>query len=574
LAAPIAVAPPRQVVTVLHRLSGWKLLNWLATSGPPALEIDDLPSAADVHTNIVAGYISEDGRTVVARLPQAEAALESFSTPPPPGLFASNGEPQPEQSEFTVVMADGKRVGAKFVGLDASTGLSLLEAAEPLFAGSPSGDQGDTDDPTVGQRVLLYAPALAPKPAPVARPATPVAEGFIYLSIDQTEGRLTELKRAPSGRLFSVVAQANVSRAWTGAVATNEFGEVVGIVSQSGSGETQIVPVATMREARERVLKLRASAPQPWLGARGDASFRAPLENWINWGWKPESAMSLIQNRQGVFLTSVAPGTPAAEAGLRPGDVIARVGGRDVRSVEDLSLTLKEAGVGSAVDFTVWRALEPAPLKLPVTLVGTQNPALATAEAEERAARSRLVALREEVRSVRSDEQRLRADLRAADEAALARLSIRLRETEERLDKVLAQVAEAESRVVAARVDPDEIPGRGTAQTLSANAPTPLPYFGLNAIGLTTRSAARLKARGGLLVVSVRPESPAAASGLRAGDVIETVNGMTISRLELRRLLQTSSAAATLGVVRLGQRLTLTLPLSAGTEPRRNLRLN
>ena len=37
----IAAVPPRQVVTVVHRLSGWKLLAWLATSGPPALELDE-----------------------------------------------------------------------------------------------------------------------------------------------------------------------------------------------------------------------------------------------------------------------------------------------------------------------------------------------------------------------------------------------------------------------------------------------------------------------------------------------------------------------------------------------------
>src|SRR5205814_1421230 len=45
-----AAVPRRQVVTVVHRLSGWKLLTWLATSGPPALELEDLPSTDDVHT--------------------------------------------------------------------------------------------------------------------------------------------------------------------------------------------------------------------------------------------------------------------------------------------------------------------------------------------------------------------------------------------------------------------------------------------------------------------------------------------------------------------------------------------
>ncbi len=65
--------------------------------------------------------------------------------------------------------SEGKRVEAKFVGLDSSTGLALLEADEPLLSGAPTGDEGDTDDPTVGQRVRLYAPIPADAPpAPVA----------------------------------------------------------------------------------------------------------------------------------------------------------------------------------------------------------------------------------------------------------------------------------------------------------------------------------------------------------------------------------------------------------------------
>src|ERR1043166_2988515 len=81
--APRAITPPPQVVTVVHRLSGWKLLNWLAASAPPTPELEDLPSTDDAHTNIVAGYVSEDGRTVVARLPRAEVGLDSFPAPPP-----------------------------------------------------------------------------------------------------------------------------------------------------------------------------------------------------------------------------------------------------------------------------------------------------------------------------------------------------------------------------------------------------------------------------------------------------------------------------------------------------------
>jgi S1-C subfamily serine protease len=555
--APRAITPPPQVVTVVHRLSGWKLLNWLAASAPPTPELEDLPSTDDAHTNIVAGYVSEDGRTVIARLPRAEVGLDSFPAPPP-GLLPSTALKQTDEHEYMIVTADNRRVEAKFVGLDAATGLSLLESNESLLSNAAFGEVGDTEDPTVGQRVRLFAPAPAPKSVPgVAVASTAPVGGYIYLSIDRREGQLTEVRRAPSGKLASVTARADVPPEWVGAVAADESGYVVGIVAQSVQGETQIVPVETIRGARERVLKLRASAPQPWLGARGDAAFRAPLQTWVASGWKPEFALPHIQNGQGIFLTAVAPGTPAAIAGLRPGDVIARVGARDVRGVEDFSYSLKEAGVGSQVDFTVWRALEQKPLNISVQLQGAQNPALATAEAEERAARESLVALRGEIEDIQIQEQR------AANMAALTLLAQRLQQAQQRLDKVREQIEEAQARAAAASF---YVAGDPALTRVNAYAASPLQTLGLNAVGLNARGASRLGASRGLLVVAVRPDSPCAASGLRAGDLIETLNGSPLAPAELGRLVSAYEATTpiALGVVRQGRRLTVNVSLVGG----------
>lgn len=500
-APAFAPVPPRQVVTVVHRLRGWKLLAWLATTVRPSFELDELPSPSDVHTNIVAGYISEDGRTVVARLPQAESNLDFPA--PASNLF----EPTPQaaqkpEPEYVVITSDGRSVEAKFVGLDATTGLSLLETSSALVSKAPVGVVGDTDDPTVGQRVLFYAPAPAPR-SPVA--AAPPAADVLPVIIEEREGRLTEVRSGPTGKPFRLVAQTRAAATdeWIGSVVANEIGDVIGIVSRSNTGGTQIVPVATALGARERVMRLRGNVPQPWVGIRGEAGFQRPLEAWVGFGWKPEAARPLIESGGGVFLTQVAPGAPAALAGLKPGDFISRIGARDVRTVEDLSLTLKEAGVGSSLDFTVWRALEPSPLKFTVRLAATLNPA---------------------------------------------------REFED-----------AEWPVMRAPVaNPPAVPDFATAFDTSPS----LRAFGLGALRLTRRGAARMGARGGLLVVAVRPGSYAADCGLRAGDVIETANGADFTLQDLRRALANHDAEpVTLGVVRGGVRTSVTYKSSEGSEP-------
>jgi S1-C subfamily serine protease len=566
-AAPPAPRPPREVVTVVHRLSGWKLLNWLATSGPPLLELDDLPSEADAHTHIVAGFVHSDGRKIVARLPQGAAEWE-FAALQQPGF-----QPPAEklgQSEFMLLTGDGRRIKAAFVGHDAATGLSVLEAAEAVI--DLKGDEGHTEDPAVGQLVRIYAPALAPAAPSARRPPAPRDEGVIYLSIDQADGRLTAVTRAPSGKPFQVTARAEgVTPEWTGAVATTETGSLVGIVSQSLTGETRIVSGEMVRQAVERVQARRASVPQPWLGVRGDAAFRAPMEAWVDAGWKPETALPLIRNRQGVLLTSVPPGTPAAAAGLRPGDVISRVGESNVHTSEDLSLMLKELQADSAVNFTVWRSFEPEPLSLRVMLRGTQNPALSTAEAEARAARESLLSVYAKIRDVRLEEQRLRGAGGAPGAPALAGVSESLRRAERQLEEVMAQVTEAEARIAEARFGLLEggAPLR-PAEAAAAESVRPLQTFGVHAIGLTPRSAARLGARGGVLVVSVRPESPAASSGLRAGDVIETVNNHPLTRATFGRLTrEPASDALSLGVVRDRQKLNVRFALTNDPPPQK-----
>jgi S1-C subfamily serine protease len=568
--SPATPPAPYRVVTVVHRLSGWKLLSLLAASAPPALELDDLPSASYVHTNVVAGFLSDDNRTVVARLPQAEVEVVALNASTLLPGFAPSVEAA-GQSEYALVLADGRRFPARFVGLDAATGLSLLEATEPIPVSNVIGDTGHTEDPTVGQRLVFYAPVpvaageAAQRKAAEAKAAAPRAlttvgeEGVVYSSVTRAEGQLTEVVRAPSGRAYAFTAEAGkVSPAWTGAVATDNSGSLVGIVSRSEAGLTQIVPVETLRLAVERVKTKRSSVPQPWLGARGDSAANAPLELWVNKGWERARAFSLIQNKGGVLLTSVAPGTPAALAGLRPGDLISRVGGREVRTAQDFSLLLKEQPIGSAVEFTVVRPPQPEPVKLSVRLSGTQNPALATAEAETRAARESLLTIGAQLRVAR-EEQFSAANSAFETPAALARL----KEAETKFETALREATEASRRIYEAQ--PRTLFGPQMAPPAAGDEQTqrPLLFVGLRAVALSPRGAARLGARAGFLVMMVEEGSPAAACGLRPGDVIETAGGQPLTRNSFQQLLRAAWAAPVkLGVVRAGHRTSVEFSFS------------
>src|SRR5205823_3842711 len=155
-------------------------------------------------TNIVAGYLLPDGRSVVARLPRADAEMLDLSAQ----FRASGLQAATEPSPLSLVRGDGVEFKARFVGLDASTGLSLLEAEQAV---APVALERTTTPPFVGQRVRLIAPvrAVSPEaPAQVVASVTtattdsaPSGEtGVIYMNMSEAQGQLRQIKRSPTGK--------------------------------------------------------------------------------------------------------------------------------------------------------------------------------------------------------------------------------------------------------------------------------------------------------------------------------------------------------------------------------------
>src|SRR2546421_1327193 len=210
--AAIKTESPLPVIAVVHRLSGWRLRALLTRpDGPVASTVDD----QFTRTNIVAGYVLADGRSVVARLPRADAEMLDLSA-----QFPNAGLPTAAAAvPLSLLRGDGVEFKAHFVGLDARTGLSLLEAEQSFAALAP---ERSTFTPTVGQRVRVIAPVPAgahavsaadstlpnSTNAPVSAAATtappdsaPAGEtGTIYMSLSEAQGQLRQINRSPTGR--------------------------------------------------------------------------------------------------------------------------------------------------------------------------------------------------------------------------------------------------------------------------------------------------------------------------------------------------------------------------------------
>jgi len=474
-----------QVVTILHRLNGLKFLSLLRSREEfeAIAKLDRaFKLAGDVHTNVIAGLALDDGQTIAAWLPEAEAEMppprtlfvprtprppRTFNPPsakgtPPPGM-APSPNPQPEISaiagasgiqgmppinytgnfigpaDLRIITRDGKRIMGRYIGLDGLTGLSLITLTDGNL---PSTAALKEETIAVGQRLRV----VGPQPAPVAEAA---AKSPFYIRIGETEGIVINIKRSPSGGIARVkVKSAKFSPANIGGIAINDNNETLGIVDGVEGNEATIVPMSLVRLAAKRVVGRQASVPRPWLGVKGEPVGAVTIERIVDIGWEVERARELALKRQGILLTSVAPGSPAALAKLKAGDVILSVNNGFIRNAEEFSWLLDEASPDSPV------------------LFGVARPEKEVSEAME----------------------------------------IKLSES------------------------PDPFFGLRTMEKQMTRAfrRRPLLGEGIETVTLKPRAASVFGSTGGLLVVSVQPSTDAFKAGLRPGDVIESINGKTL----------------------------------------------
>ena len=441
------VAP--QVVTIVHRLNGAKLLRYLLRESGERGTVETIDPEAiinEVHASIIAGWALEDGKTIAARLPQAAAEFEvtrgagtlttgAPESPAEAGTRRTMRLPRP-QPDLTVMTQDGRTFGARYVGLDGQTGLSVLQLAGPALNVAPAVMNTKVVE---GKKAQLLAPERVPDES---------APYMILVRIGKTDAKiakLANLKAQQTERL--TLRAAKLSPNVIGGVACDESGRTLGIVDAIEGNEARVLSAEMVRAATQRVLAQQTSVPRPLLGIRGEAVDTAARKALLEFGWNEDQFSELIRKQVGILLTSVVPGTPAAIANLHPGDIIVSVDDNEVKGAEEFSTMLRRAGSGEQVHFVVQRPSTPKAVSMDVKLGGSFQPIF-----------------------------------------------------EWQFD-----------------------------MPPFAKGPGGLKTFGIETVALSTKSVPQSRSTG-LLVVAIEPESAAGRSGLREGDLIESIDGRTVGR--------------------------------------------
>jgi len=263
---------------------------------------------------------------------QQQNSLGSGVIVDPSGLIVTNSHVIRGADEITVILADRREFEATLLLTDERTDLAVLRIM-PGDERLPFLELRDSDELEVGDLVLAIG-----NPFGVGQTVT----SGIVSAVARTTVGITDYR-------FFIQTDAAINPGNSGGALVSMDGRLVGIntaiFSRDGGGSIGIgfaIPSNMVRTVIAGVTS-GTRVVRPWFGASGETV-------------TADIAASLGMPRPlGVIIQDIFPDSPAAEAGLRRGDVITHVEGREVQDAEALRFRIATQAVGSEVRLTIWR---------------------------------------------------------------------------------------------------------------------------------------------------------------------------------------------------------------------------
>jgi len=258
------------------------------------------------------------------------------------GAVLTNNHVVENASRIEVTLQDGRRFPARVVGVDGATDLAVLRIDAK---GLPAIRFADSDKSEVGQWVVAIGSPFGLDYTVTAGVLS--AKGRGGLGANEIEDYLQ--------------TDASINPGNSGGPLVNLHGEVLGIntmIIGHASGIGFAIPSNLARRVASELLE-KGDVRRAWIGV----SYQELT---------PELASSFgVDRTRGALVNDLVPGGPAQQAGIRSGDIILDIGGREVREGRDLLRAVLQHPVGAKIVVTVLR--EGQPLKLNLVTVERPN---------------------------------------------------------------------------------------------------------------------------------------------------------------------------------------------------------
>jgi S1-C subfamily serine protease len=291
----------------------------------------------DAYSRAVTGAVDEIGPAVVNIEVKAAHGRRAGSGSgfifTPDGFIITNSHVVHGAAGIDVHLADGRKVPARMIGDDPETDLAIIRIDAPDLAWAKLGDSTDLK---VGQLVIAVGNPLGFSATVTAGVVSSLARSF----------------RSTTGRLIDNVIQtdAALNPGNSGGPLVTSRGEVVGVntaIIPMAQGICFAIPSNTARFVASRLMR-DGRVRRSYIGVGGQ---NVPVQRRVVRFHKLDADTA-------VMATQVEPNSPAASAGVRPGDYLVDFDGQAISAIDDLHRLLTEDKVGSPTTLTILRGVE------------------------------------------------------------------------------------------------------------------------------------------------------------------------------------------------------------------------
>jgi serine protease Do len=271
------------------------------------------------------------------------------------GLILTNAHVVANAAEVTVKLSDRREFKAKVIGTDPQTDVAALKIDATNL---PTVTLGSAQNVRVGEWVVAIGSPF----------------GF---ENTVTSGIVSATSRAlPDGSAVPFIqTDVALNPGNSGGPLFNMKGEVIGINSQiySRSGGYQglsfAIPIDTALFVKDQLV------------AHGKVT-RGRLGVTVQELNQSLASSFGLRSARGALVSSVQDGTPAAQAGLEPGDVVLKLDGKEIAGSLDLSSRVARIKPGTTAKLEVWRDGKPRELAVRVGEAPSQQMASADAQSD------------------------------------------------------------------------------------------------------------------------------------------------------------------------------------------------
>ncbi|MCL6435399.1 MAG: trypsin-like peptidase domain-containing protein [Leptolyngbyaceae cyanobacterium HOT.MB2.61] len=255
----------------------------------------------------------------------------------PNGVIVTNAHVVSGADTVTVTLKDGRKFKGKVRGIDEPSDLAIVKIDGKNLPVAPLGNSSDVQ---VGDWAIAVGNPLG-------------LDNTVTLGIVSTLNRSSAQVGIPDKRLDFIQTDAAINPGNSGGPLVSDRGEVIGIntaIRPDAQGIGFAIPIDTAKAIKDTLIK-GERVQHPYLGIRM-LTLTPDLAEQLK---ADPNAPANLPETEGVLIVQVIPNSPAAAAGLRQGDVITRIGGRTVKTAEQLQDVVEKSKINQPLNITVQR---------------------------------------------------------------------------------------------------------------------------------------------------------------------------------------------------------------------------